>query len=202
MSFHSSVSLHLSLDDDDQDRQLKLGLEEIMRSLGALSLLTILGVTPAAADCRDAAGNLLASVNCGFDKDTKGWTASPGAGVSRDPADDGVLKGVADSQGSLTILGPCVAAQPNVEYHIGVRLRGVAGTSYFCSVNVFQYSDAHCSEGQDPLGSAAAPPETEWVSLDGSATTSNATQSLQVRPACSGKPGFIVQFDDFVVSKK
>ncbi|HEV7242592.1 MAG TPA: hypothetical protein VGQ36_25405 [Thermoanaerobaculia bacterium] len=172
-----------------------------MRSLGALALLSILVATPAAASCQDAAGNLLAGINCGFDKDAKGWTASPGAVVSRDAADHGVLKAVADSQGSLTILGPCVAARPNVEYHIGARLRGVAGTSYFCSVNVFQYSDAACTEGQDPLGSAAAPPDADWAKLDGSATTSDAAKSLEVRPVCSGKPGFTVQFDDFVVSK-
>lgn len=173
-----------------------------MRSLVALALFSILGATSAAAGCHDAAGNLLAAINCGFDKDARGWTPSPGVGVSRDPADEGVLKAVADSQGSLTILGPCVAAQPNVEYQIGARLRGVAGTSYFCSVNVFQYSDAHCTEGQEPFGSAAAPPETEWATLDGSATTSDAAKSLQLRPACSGTAGFIVEFDDFVVSKK
>jgi hypothetical protein len=172
-----------------------------MRSLGALALLSILGATPAAAGCQDTAGNLLAGINCGFNKNAKGWTASPGAVVSQDPADHGVLKGVADSQGSLTILGPCVAAQPTVTYRLGARLRGTAGTSYFCSMNVFQYSDAHCTEGQEPLGSAAAPPDAKWATLAGSATTSEAAKSLQVRPACSGKPGFIVQFDDFVVSK-
>jgi hypothetical protein len=172
-----------------------------MCSLGALALLIILGAAPATANCHDAAGNLLAANNCGFDTDAKGWAASPGAAVSQDPSDHGVLKAVADSQGSLTILGPCVAAQPRATYHIGARLRGTAGTSYFCSVNVYQYSDAHCTEGQEPLGSAGAPPGAKWATLDGSATTSEATKSLQLRPACSGKPGFIVQFDDFVVSK-
>lgn len=172
-----------------------------MRSLGALVLLIFLGAAQPATNCRDAAGNLLAASNCGFDKDAKGWTASSGAAVSQDPADHGVLKAVADSGGSLTILGPCVAAQPKATYHIGARLRGAAGTSYFCSVNVFQYSDAHCTEGQAPLGSAGAPPGAEWATLNGSATTSEEAGSLQLRPACSGKPGFVVQFDDFVVSK-
>ncbi|HYN19520.1 MAG TPA: hypothetical protein VE078_01065 [Thermoanaerobaculia bacterium] len=172
-----------------------------MRSLGILALLGILGAAPATASCHDLSGNLLAVSNCGFDKDANGWTATPGATVSQDPADHGVLKAVADSAGSLTILGPCVAAQPEAPYRFGARLRNTAGTSYFCSVNVFQYSDAHCTEGQEPLGSAAGPPVAEWTTLDSSATTFAAAKSLQLRPACSGEPGFTVQLDDFVVSK-
>ena len=53
-----------------------------MRSLSALALLTVLAAAPAVADCRDATGNLLAARNCGFHKDAKGWTASPGACVA------------------------------------------------------------------------------------------------------------------------
>ncbi len=173
-----------------------------MGFVGALALLGILSSGPAASRCDEAAGNLLAASNCGFDKDTKGWVASSDATVSQDPADHGVLEAVADSQGSLTIAGPCVAAESKAPYGIGARLRGTAGTSYFCSVNVFQYSDAHCTEGEEPLGSAAAPPGAQWATLDGSATTSGTAKSLRLRPSCSGKPGFTVQFDDFVVSKK
>jgi hypothetical protein len=171
-----------------------------MRFLAAFVLLGTFGSGPAgAADCRDPA-NLLAQQNCGFDKDAKGWTAVPGASVSHDVADRGVLKAAADSQGSLTINGPCVAAQGKTGYHISARLRVAAGTVYFCSVNVFQYSDDRCSQGQEPLGSAPGPPATAWATVTGSATTGVA-RSVQVQPVCSGQPGFAVQFDDFVFGK-
>jgi hypothetical protein len=62
-----------------------------MRFLAALVLLGAIGPGTAAADCQDPA-NLLAQHNCGFDKDAKGWTAVPGASVSHDPADHGVLE--------------------------------------------------------------------------------------------------------------
>ena len=170
-----------------------------MRFLAVLVLLGALGSAPAAADCQGPT-NLLAQHNCGFDKDTKGWTAAPGASVSHDPADQGVLKAVADSQGSLTILGPCLAAQAKTGYQIGARLRAAAGTAYFCSVNVFQYSDDRCSQGQEPLGSAPGPPGTTWTTVKGSVTT-GAARSVQVQPVCSGQAGFVVQFDDFVFGK-
>jgi hypothetical protein len=86
-------------------------------------------------------------------------------------------------------------------YRVGGRLRATAGTAYFCSINVFQYSDDHCTEGEEPLGSAARPPSATWTTVDGSATTSDVAGSLQLRPACSGEPGFVVQFDDFVISE-
>ena len=172
-----------------------------MRFLCALVVLCMLGTAPVTASCHDSAGNLLAANNCGFDEDAKGWTAAPGASLSQDPADHGVLKAVADSQGSLTIVGPCVAAQAKTRYGIGARLRITAGTAYFCSVNIFQYSDDRCTQGEEPLGSAAVPPGASWAPLDGSATTSDAAKSVQVRPVCSGQPSFAVQFDDFVVSK-
>ena len=171
-----------------------------MRFLCALVLLGMLGTAPVAASCHDSAGNLLAASNCGFDKDAKGWTAVPGASVSHDVADRGVLKAAADSQGSLTIMGPCVAVQGETGYHISARLRVAAGTVYFCSVNVFQYSDDHCSQGEEPLGSAPGPPATAWATVKGSAMT-GAARSVQVRPVCSGQPGFAVQFDDFVFGK-
>ena len=130
-----------------------------MRFLAAFVLLGTLGSgAAAAADCQDPA-NLLAQHNCGFDKDAKGWTAVPGAAVSHDVADRGVLEAAADSQGSLTIEGPCVAAQGKTGYHIGARPRVAAGT------------------------------------------VTGAARSVQVRPVCSGQPGFAVQFDDFVFGK-
>jgi hypothetical protein len=173
----------------------------IVRHLGVLVLLAVVGTAPAAASCQQSPGNLLAPKNCGFDKDVKGWTAAPGASLSQDSADHGVLKAVADSAGSLTILGPCVAAQAKTEYRIGARLQSAAGTAYFCSVNVFQYTDDHCTQGEEPLGSAAGPPGATWTALDGSATTSGSAKSVQVRPVCSGQPGFSVQFDDFLLGK-
>ena len=170
-----------------------------MRFATAFVLLGALGSDAAAADCRDPA-NLLAPHNCGFDKDAKGWTAAPGASVSQDAADQGVLKAVADAQGSLTIHGPCLAAQAKTGYQFSARLRLAAGEAYFCSVNLFQYSDDRCSQGEEPLGSASGPPRPAWATVKGSATT-GAAKSVQVRPVCSGAPGFIVQFDDFVFGK-
>ena len=170
-----------------------------MRFFAAFVLLGTLGSRPVAADCQDAA-NLIARHNCGFDKDARGWTADPGASVSHDAADGGVLKAAADSQGSLTIKGPCVKAEGKTGYHISARLRVAAGTVYFCSVNVFQYSDDQCSQGQEPLGSAPGPPGTTWTTVKGSATT-GAARSVEVRPVCSGQGGFAVQFDDFVFGK-
>ena len=179
---------------------LAFGVQVFMRFLAAFVLLGTLGSGPAAAaDCQSPA-NLLAQHNSGFDKDAQGWTAVPGASMSHDVADRGVLKAGADSQGSLTIMGPCVAAQGKTGYHISARLRVAAGTVYFCSVNVFQYSDDHCSQGEEPLGSAPGPPATAWATVKGSATT-GAARSVQVRPVCSGQPGFAVQFDDFVFGK-
>ena len=159
-----------------------------MRFLAALVLLGILGSGPAAADCQGPA-NLLAQHNCGFDKDAKGWTAVPGASVSYDPSDHGVLKAVADSQGSLTILGPCLAAQAKTGYQISARLRAAAGTA--CLLRpCLSVSDDHCSQGEEPLGSAPGPPGTAWATVKGSATT-GAAKSVQVRPVCSGQPGFV-----------
>ena len=172
-----------------------------MRALCTLVLLAALATAPAGASCHDSPRNLLASANCGFDKDAGGWTSLASASVQHKPADRGVLEAVADSQGSLIVVGPCVTAQPKTAYSIGARVRSAKGTSYFCSVNVFQYSDDRCTEGGEPLGSAAAPPRTDWVMLEGSATTSDVAKSVQLRPTCSGEPGFTVNFDDFVFAK-
>jgi hypothetical protein len=171
-----------------------------MRIHGAFVLVGLLGTASAAgADCRDPA-NLLAAQNCGFDKDAVGWSALPGASVTQDAADGGVLKATADAQGSLTIEGPCIAAQPKTAYRVSARLRLATGTAYFCSVNVFQYADDRCAQGQEPLGSAPGPPEAAWTTVKGAATT-GAVKALRVQPVCSGQPGFVVQFDDFVLGK-
>ena len=172
-----------------------------MRSLAALTLLSVLTAAPLAATCHDAAGNLLATGNCAFEKDVTGWMAAPGAAVTHHPAEHGVLEATADTQGSLTVIGPCLAAQPQTAYRIGARLRSVAGTVYFCSVNVFQHSDAQCTDGQEPLGSAAGPPASGWETVDGGGTTSPTAKSVQLRLVCSGEPSFEVQFDDIVLGK-
>ena len=172
-----------------------------MHRWGVLGLLCLLGAAPVAAGCDESAGNLLAGSNCGFAKDLEGWAGAPGASLTRDAADGGVLQAAADEQGSLTVLGPCVGVEAKKSYRIGARLRSTSGTPYFCSVNVFQFTDDRCGEGQEPLGSAAGPPRASWAPLEGSATTSDAAKSVQVHAVCSGEPGFVVQFDDFVFGK-
>jgi hypothetical protein len=92
--------------------------------------------------------------------------------------------------------------QPTTDYRIGARLRAASGTAYFCAVNVFQYSDAQCTAGEAPLGSAPGPPGPAWRTLDGSAKTAGTTKSVRLRPACGGEPRFVVQLDDFVFAKR
>jgi hypothetical protein len=166
-------------------------------------LVVFLSAAPAAGDCVDERGNLLANANCGFHQDIAGWTSTPGTTVSRDTDDSGhgVMKAVADTGGSLTIVSPCVKARPSAPYRFAARLRNTAGAVYFCSVNAGQFSDEGCTEGQEPLGSAGLPPGRDWEAATGSATTSDGAKSIQLRPACSGEPGFAIQFDDFVLTQ-
>jgi hypothetical protein len=166
-----------------------------------VALLASLLSSSLAATCESVRGNLLAAHNCGFDKDVSGWVALPEATVAHDPGDQGVLKATSDPSGSLTITGPCVAVQGSSGYRIGARLRLAKGPAYFCSVNTFQYSDVRCGDNAEPLGSAAGPPEAAWKSVDGLATTASTTKSVQLRAVCSGPPGFVVTFDDFVLVK-
>ena len=169
-----------------------------MRILAMIAAALVFA-SPLAATCRAAAENLLATHNCGFDRDVSEWTAVGDASVSRDASEGGVLEAVGDAGGSLTIEGPCVAAEAASQYRLGARLRLSSGTAYFCSVNVYQYSDAACGKDAEPLGSAAGPPGPAWTVVDGTATTSATTKSLKVHPVCSGQPGFVVLFDDFVL---
>jgi hypothetical protein len=171
-----------------------------MRMLLAI-VVASLAASPLAASCESDKGNPLAGSNCGFDKDVSGWTASPGASLSRDAGDNGALKAVSDPQGSLTVVGPCVPVQGGSRYRIAARMRLLEGTPYFCTVNAFQYSDARCSDNAEPLGSAAGPPEATWTLVDGTATTAPGAKSVQLRPTCSGQPGFAVLFDDFAFHK-
>jgi hypothetical protein len=165
------------------------------------SVLVSLLSSSLAATCESVRGNLVATHNCGFAKDVDGWVAQPEATVSHDLGEGGVLRATSDLSGSLTVTGPCVTAQGESSYRIGARLRLAKGPAYFCSVNAFQYSDVHCSDNAEPLGSAAGPPGAAWRSVDGSATTTSLTKSVQLRAVCSGPPGFIVMFDDFVLVK-
>ncbi len=171
-----------------------------MRLTSTLVLALLLPAAPAASDCSSASGNLLAKGNCGFAKDHSGWAASPGASVSRQAADgQGVLTGTSDPGGSLTVLGPCVQVAAGTPYRFSARMRGHQGTVFFCSLNLFQYTDEQCKQGEEPFGSAGLPPEAKWQEATGSAATATGVRSVQIRPACSGEPGFQVQLDDFVL---
>jgi hypothetical protein len=141
-----------------------------------------------------------ALLDAGFDKDVQGWTAVPGGAQASHEPDDGdprpgALRGVSDPGGSLTVLGPCLKVQPSTAYRFGAHLRRAKGNSYFCSLNVFQFSDAACSSGQEPLGSAGKPAEEKWTSASGAANTAAQAASVQPRAVCSGEPGFVVLWD-------
>lgn len=165
------------------------------------ALFASLVSTSLTATCESVAGNLLAGHNCGFERDASGWSASPGAEVARDTAEKGVLRARSDSGGSLTVTGPCVQVAAETSHRIAARVRLAEGEAYFCAVNAFQFADARCSEDAQPLGSAAGPPGPAWRAVDGSATTGSTTGSVQLRADCSGEPGFVVLFDDFVLSR-
>lgn len=175
-----------------------------MRMSAALAVLVLLGTAaPPPRDCARDPGNMLGNANCGFNKDVQRWTAAPGATVAfaADDSDGGLLQAVSDAQGSLTITGPCVKAQPVGEYKFSARLRKTSGEAYFCSVNAWQFSDESCTAGQEPLASAGVPPSAEWQAVDGSAVMARGAKSIQLRPVCSGQAGFVVQFDDFVLAQ-
>jgi hypothetical protein len=155
---------------------------------------------PLAADCRSVEGNLLAGGNCGFDKDVAEWSAVPEGRISRDAGEKGAMKAEGDPGGSLTVRGPCVAVKGGAEVRVGARLKLSAGTPYFCSVNVFQYADAKCQENEEPLTSAGMPPPPAWKEVSGSAKAEASTKAVEIRPVCSGNPGFAVLFDDFTLS--
>lgn len=166
-----------------------------------VALLASLAAASSAATCESVDGNLLAAHNCGFERDVGGWSASPGAEISREAAEKGALRARSDSGGSLTVTGPCVKVAAGTSHRIGARVRRAEGEAYFCSVNVFQFADVQCGEDAEPLGSAAGPPGPSWRAVDGSATTGSKTQAVQLRADCSGETGFVVLFDDFVLSE-
>ena len=171
----------------------------------ALSLAVILLLpVAAAADCASDPKNLLAKMNCGFDQDIAGWTDAAMGKSSHEPKEGnpkpGALKGT-DGDQSLLIEGPCVQVKPSTKYTFGLRIRTAAGSPYFVAMNVFQYTDANCKEGAEPLHSAALPPDKTWQSATESATTSGTTASVHLRIAGSGEPGFSILFDDLFLNE-
>ena len=165
----------------------------------ALVLIASLLAAPLAADCKTAAGNLLAGGNCGFDQNLAGWSVVPEGKLSRDAAEQGAMKVTGDPGGSLTLEGPCVAVKGGAEVRVSARLRLAAGSAYFCSVLSFEHADPACEGPGGPLAAAAAPPSPKWQEVSGSAKTQPATRAVELRPVCSGEPGFEVLFDDFVL---
>lgn len=162
------------------------------------TFVTALAAGPLAADCKTAAGNLLAGGNCGFDRDVSGWSAVPEAKIVRDAGESGAMKAVGDPGGSLTVHGPCVAVRGGAQVSVEARLKLAEGSAYVCSVLVFEYDDAKCEGGAGPLIAAAAPPSAKWRNVSGSAKSAPATRAIEIRPVCSGEKGFAVLFDDFV----
>jgi hypothetical protein len=160
-----------------------------------------------ATDCASDESNLLAAGNCSFDRDLAEWEVDPGGATAEHDAKEGspragALRVDGGPQGSASVEGPCVPASPGTGYEVAVRLRAASGTPYFCGVNVFEYTDAKCDQGQEPLASASLPPEPDWQRATESATTGATTGSLRVRFACSGEPGFVVLVDDVAVSRR
>jgi hypothetical protein len=165
-------------------------------------LIASLLAAPLAADCKFAAGNLLAGGNCGFDQNVAGWSVIPEGKLSRDAAEQGAMKVAGDPGGSLTVQGPCVAVKGGAEVRVGARLKLAAGSAYFCSVLTFEHTDPSCQGTANPLAAAAAPPSPKWQEVTGSAKTQPTTRAVELRPVCSGEPGFEVLFDDFVLQAK
>jgi len=171
----------------------------------AISLAVILLLpVAAAADCATDPKNLLAKLNCGFDRDISGWTQSEMGKSSHEPKEGnpkpGALRGT-DGNQSLLIEGPCVQVKPSTKYTFGLRMRTATGTPYFIAMNVFQYTDANCKEGAEPLHSAGMPPNKTWQPVTESATTSDTAASVHLRITGSGEPGFSILFDDIFLNK-
>ena len=170
-----------------------------------LALMASAGISAAQPpDCRSAAGNLLAA-NCGFDKDAAGWRGAPDTTVAHKPAAAGdpasaAMKVTSSAQGSLTAIGPCVAVRGSTAYQFSARLRLSSGTPFFCALNAWQYTDAKCAEGSEPLGSAGQPPASTWGRLQGQASTRANTRSALLRADCSGQGTVAIEWDDVVLA--
>lgn len=165
--------------------------------LGRMAGLTA-ALAIAATTAATAGENLYAAANGSFDADIAGWTEAAHGAVSHDAA-AGALLGAGPNQ-SLTVPGPCVAAAPDTGYTASVRVQLAAGTTYVCGFNVFQFTDAGCSEGSSPLFAEASLVEPAWQTVTASGRTGTDTRSLRLSLACSGEPDFSVRFDDVAVS--
>jgi hypothetical protein len=188
---------------EESDTLHSLSQEPSMRIvttvLGALAVLTLLP-SLAQADCAGEPKNLLAKLDCGFEKGTTGWSTEPPAAIAHDPKNGdpspGALLAKGGPQGSVTVVGPCLPAQPSVPYSYAGHLRLSQGNAYFCTVQLFQYTDGSCGDGGEPLGAEGAPPEATWRIISAGATTGTAAGSIEVRLVCSGEPDFAVLWDD------
>jgi hypothetical protein len=175
-----------------------------MRSLFVATVMFLAsGSSIQTADCLDKK-NLLAATNCGFAKDVSGWRVVGGATVAREalPGGGGAMKVKAGSDGSITVIGPCVSASPSVDHEVSARIRSSAGIPYFCSVLSSEYTDVACKNGANPLAGAGVPPAAEWQTATARASTSGTTRSIQISAVCSGEPGFSALFDDFAITRK
>jgi hypothetical protein len=166
----------------------------------AFTLCAAISSAALATDCASQSENLLAGANCSFDRDLTGWQAAPGDEAPAHEAKEGqpragALRAAGGSNGSITVLGPCLPALPGI-YEIGGSFRSAAGTPYYCAVDALQYADATCTLDEKPLVAAGQPPAEGWKSATSSAVTDGDTGSVRVRLGCSGKPDFEVLFDE------
>lgn len=174
-----------------------------MRLAAIAIALTAASPSLAGADCANEATNLLAQRNCGFAKDTAGWSTESPAAIRHDAANGdpaaGALLADGGPQGSVTVVGPCVPAKPSTSHAYAAHLRLARGNAYYCNVQLFQFTDQSCQEGSEPLGAQGRPPDATWRIASASASTGEPTRSLEVRLVCSGEPGFAVLWDDVYV---
>lgn len=160
------------------------------RIFGMAAALSISLAAAAAATGR----NLYAAANGSFDRDIAGWTEASFGVASHDPK-EGALAGTGP-ESSFSVAGPCVEAAPETAYTGSVRVRLDSGTTYVCGFSVFQFQDAACAEGSEPLFAEATRVEADWQTVTASGTSAAGTRSLRFVLNCSGEKGFAVRFDD------
>jgi hypothetical protein len=178
------------------------------RCLSLVTLAMVASVWTGAAqraDCRGVAGNLLATANCGFDKDVAGWRGTADTVVAHKPAAandpaSAAMKVTSSPQGSLTAISACIPVRGAAAYQFSARLRLSSGTPFFCALNAWQYTDPKCAEGAQPLGTAGRPPASAWATLQGQASTQANARSALLRAECSGEGTLAIEWDDFVLA--
>ena len=157
------------------------------------------------ADCKAVPGNLLANVNCGFDKDAAGWKGTTGTAIAHVPEGAGDSASAAmtltsSAQGGLSASSACVPMRGGTSYQVGARLRLASGTPFFCALNAWQFSDAKCGGVPEPLATNGRPPEKGWHTLQATASTRADAASALLRADCSGQGVVSVMWDDFVIA--